>query len=83
MGSKAKDSNQISIMAPLSGKIVALEQVPGPVFSEKMELPSCQKTVRFIALSMEKLHLLRQQSMHTAFNPKMAWMYWCMLAWKR
>ncbi len=35
MGSKAKDSNQISIMAPLSGKIVALEQVPDPVFSEK------------------------------------------------
>ena len=35
MGSKAKDSNQIVIMAPLSGKIVALEQVPDPVFSEK------------------------------------------------
>lgn len=35
MGSKAKDSNQISIMAPLSGKIVALEQVPDPIFSEK------------------------------------------------
>ncbi len=35
MGSKGREAGKITITAPLSGKIVALEQVPDPVFSEK------------------------------------------------
>lgn len=33
---KSKDSSNIEIVAPLNGKIVPLEEVPDPVFSEKM-----------------------------------------------
>ncbi len=35
MGSTTKENAKFSIIAPLSGKIVALEEVPDPVFSEK------------------------------------------------
>lgn len=35
MGSTANGNNKISILAPLTGEIIALEQVPDPVFSEK------------------------------------------------
>lgn len=35
MGSTTKENVKFSIIAPLSGKIVALEEVPDPVFSEK------------------------------------------------
>ena len=35
MSSTARGEKKISIIAPVSGEIVALEQVPDPVFSEK------------------------------------------------
>ena len=34
--SSTKEKNKVlSVIAPLSGKVVALEQVPDPVFAEK------------------------------------------------
>ena len=35
MSNTTKEKGKISIIAPLSGTIVALEEVPDPVFSEK------------------------------------------------
>ena len=36
MSSKRETGNSISILSPATGKAVALEQVPDPVFSQKI-----------------------------------------------
>ena len=36
MGSKSNAGNEMVILSPVTGKAVALEQVPDPVFSQKI-----------------------------------------------
>ena len=36
MSNRKSNTNEIAILSPLTGKAVALEQVPDPVFSQKI-----------------------------------------------
>lgn len=85
--SSTKEKNKVlSVIAPLSGKVVALEQVPDPVFAEKAlgeGAAIIPESGKIYSRLTERLHLLRQLSTPLDSVPQMDWMFWFMSDWKQ